>query len=132
MGWNCTELGREEWVLKTVTLMQPHIMDLDGDSPEDYGKLRPIDDREIPDATFSALILEIQDGLMKHLVMVYQEVLHDKELDQESLKAVLEEPEPPSLLMSKEGEWPSAIDLACETPYLAPQQIDLGRIQYLI
>jgi hypothetical protein len=34
--------------------------------------------------------------------------------------------------MSKEGEWPSAIDLACETPYLAPQQINFGRIQSLI
>jgi hypothetical protein len=34
--------------------------------------------------------------------------------------------------MSKDGGWPPAIDLACETPYLAPQQIDLGRIQSLI
>jgi hypothetical protein len=89
MDWDCTELGREEWVLKTVTLMQPHIIDLDGDSPEDYGKLIPIDDREIPNATFSALILEIQDGLMKFLVMVCQGVLVIKSSTKKALKRYL-------------------------------------------
>jgi hypothetical protein len=55
-----------------------------------------------------------------------------KQLDPGSLKLVLEEPEPPSVPDAKEGEWPSAIELALEPPYLVPRPLLLDRMESLI
>jgi hypothetical protein len=48
--------------------------------------------------------------VLAFLVQVCQGILHDKQLDLESLELAPEEPEPPSVPDAEEGDWPSAVD----------------------
>jgi len=107
-------------------------MVLDTIVPDEYGALRLTDGDRSNRATRGLLVLEIQDCLMAFLVKVCQGILHDKQLDLESLHAVPVQPEPPTLPTTKEGEWLSVLDLARELPYLAPQELNLDRVQSLI
>jgi hypothetical protein len=69
---------------------------------------------------------------MEFFFQVCQAILHDKELDLESLDAIPEEPEPPEVIVRQERNWLSTVDMARELPYITPQSPDLERIQSLI
>lgn len=99
-------------------------MALDDSSPGIYGLLRPCPGGKISNASKGHVTLEIQDDLMRFLVKVCEQILHDQKLDEESLKTVPEEPEEPeplALSTSKDGTWPGTMDLVRESPYLVPQ-----------
>jgi hypothetical protein len=70
--------------------------------------------------------------VLAFLVQVCQGILHDKQLNLESLGLAPEEPEPPSVPDAKEGDWPSAVDLALESLYLVPRPLHLDRMESLI
>ncbi|KAF1940134.1 hypothetical protein EJ02DRAFT_424234 [Clathrospora elynae] len=136
IDWDSTGLGREAMAIRQLRLDAEHTywMVLETDDLSQYGAVKRIDadDDRNPNATRGLIILEIQERVMEFLVKVCEGILHDKELDLESLKKIPEEPEPPMIPTTKEGVWPSAIDLAIESPYLVPQALLLDRVESLI
>jgi hypothetical protein len=130
--WDSTELGRMAWSVRVIQVEEACMVDLDGDSPTTYGRLRPAETEEIPNAANGWMVLRIQNVLMDFLFNLCQAILHDKELDLESLNAIPEEPEPPEALVRRERDRLSAVDMARESPYITPQSPDLERIQSLI
>ncbi|KAJ4287301.1 hypothetical protein N0V90_012699 [Kalmusia sp. IMI 367209] len=111
-------------------------MDLKTEAPEKYGRIseyKPSKEKtregELPNVSNGLLVLEIQDRILSFLVKLCGSILHDKQIG-DTLKSmpVLSEPADLPVL---HGEWPSAIDLALERPYIVPQKINIGRLRSL-
>jgi hypothetical protein len=109
-------------------------MELKTDDLEKYGGVELIkeDDERTTNVSQGLLVLEIQRRVLAFLVKVCRGILHDKQLDLESLELVPEEPESLSVPDVKEGDWPSAVDLALKSPYLVLRPLLLDRTESLI
>jgi hypothetical protein len=136
MDWDSTELGRVSFVIleRRFDVDEEYWIELGTDDLDKYGGVELImeDDERTTNVTRGLLILGIQRRVLAFLVKACQGILHDKQLDLESLELVPEEPKPPSVPDAKEGDWPSAVDLALESPYLVPQPLLLDRMESLV
>ncbi|KAF2832169.1 hypothetical protein CC86DRAFT_424530 [Ophiobolus disseminans] len=84
MDWDSIQIDRETWAIVERQAEDTYNIDLDTIDSTKYGTLRPANGGQYR-VTKGLLILEVQDCLMTFLVKVCQGILHDKQLDRESL-----------------------------------------------